>query len=83
VAQTDCRDPVRLHRHQDFVTRAGPFSIYRCDDRVPAAVRLGCGLVAHTNVVCTMLETVLIAAEAAGAGLLIGQLITHWAVGGA
>jgi hypothetical protein len=26
----------------------------------------------------TILETVLIAAAAAGAGLLIGQLITHW-----
>jgi hypothetical protein len=83
VAQTDCRDPVRLHRYQDFVTRAGPFSIYGCDDRGPASSAIGPRLVAHTNVVCTMLETVLIAAEAAGAGLLIGQLITHWVVAGA
>jgi hypothetical protein len=30
-----------------------------------------------------MLETVLIATVAAGAGLLIGQLITHWVAGGA
>ena len=43
---------------------------------------LGRGLVAHTNVFRTMVETVLIAATAAAAGLLIGQLITHW-VGGA
>jgi VIT1/CCC1 family predicted Fe2+/Mn2+ transporter len=42
---------------------------------------LGRGLVARTNVFRTMLETVLIAAVAAGAGLLIGQLITHWVAG--
>jgi VIT1/CCC1 family predicted Fe2+/Mn2+ transporter len=40
---------------------------------------LGRGLVARTNVFRTMIETVLIAAAAASAGLLIGQLITHWA----
>jgi VIT1/CCC1 family predicted Fe2+/Mn2+ transporter len=39
---------------------------------------LGRGVVARTNVFWTMLETVLIAATAAGAG----QLITHWAAGG-
>jgi len=43
---------------------------------------LGRGLVGRRNVLITMLETLLIAAVAAGAGLLIGQLITHW-VGGA
>ena len=43
---------------------------------------LGRGLVAHTNVLKTMLETVAIAAAAAGAGLLIGQLITHWVAAG-
>jgi len=43
---------------------------------------LGRGLVARRNVLWTMLETVLIAAVAAGAGLLIGQLITRWAAGG-
>ena len=43
---------------------------------------LGRGLVGKRNVLVTMLETLLIAAAAAGAGLLIGQLITHW-VGGA
>ena len=43
---------------------------------------LGRGLVGRRNVLMTMLETLLIAAAAAGAGLLIGQLITRW-VGGA
>src|SRR6266508_574704 len=40
---------------------------------------LGRGLVGRRNVVLTMLETVVIAAAAAGAGLLIGELLTHWA----
>jgi VIT1/CCC1 family predicted Fe2+/Mn2+ transporter len=39
---------------------------------------LGRGLVGRRNVLLTMLETLLIAAAAAGAGLLIGQLISHW-----
>jgi VIT1/CCC1 family predicted Fe2+/Mn2+ transporter len=39
---------------------------------------LGRGLVGRRNVLLTMLETLLIAAAAAGAGLVIGQLITHW-----
>jgi VIT1/CCC1 family predicted Fe2+/Mn2+ transporter len=39
---------------------------------------LGRGLVGKRNVVLTMLETLLIAAVAAGAGLLIGQVISHW-----
>jgi VIT1/CCC1 family predicted Fe2+/Mn2+ transporter len=39
---------------------------------------LGRGLVGRRNVLVTMLETLLIAAAAAGAGLLIGQLITRW-----
>jgi len=43
---------------------------------------LGRGLVGRRNVGVTMLETLVIAAAAAGAGLLIGQLITRW-VGGA
>jgi VIT1/CCC1 family predicted Fe2+/Mn2+ transporter len=43
---------------------------------------LGRGLVGRRNVLMTMLETLLIAAVAAGAGLLIGQLVTRW-VGGA
>jgi hypothetical protein len=41
---------------------------------------LGRGLVGKRNVLPTMLETLLIAAAAAGAGLLIGQLISHWVV---
>jgi vacuolar iron transporter family protein len=43
---------------------------------------LGRGLVGRRNVLMTILETLLIAAAAAGAGLIIGQLITRW-VGGA
>jgi VIT1/CCC1 family predicted Fe2+/Mn2+ transporter len=43
---------------------------------------LGRGLVGKRNVLLTMLETLLIAAAAAGAGLLIGQVISRW-VGGA
>jgi vacuolar iron transporter family protein len=39
---------------------------------------LGRGLVGKRNVLLTMLETLLIAAAAAGAGLLIGQIISHW-----
>jgi hypothetical protein len=39
---------------------------------------LGRGLVGRRNVLLTMFETLLIAAAAAGAGLVIGQLITHW-----
>jgi len=42
---------------------------------------LGRGLVGKRNVLLTMLETLLIAAVAAGAGLLIGQLISHWVAG--
>jgi len=42
---------------------------------------LGRGLIGRRNVGVTMLETLMIAAAAAGAGLLIGQLITHWVVG--
>ena len=41
---------------------------------------LGRGLVGKRNVLLTMLETLLIAG-AAGAGLLIGQLISHWVAG--
>jgi VIT1/CCC1 family predicted Fe2+/Mn2+ transporter len=41
---------------------------------------LGRGLVGKRNVALTMLETLLIAAAAAGAGLLIGQVISHWVV---
>src|SRR5262249_24733184 len=39
---------------------------------------IGRGVVGRRNVVLTMLETLLIAAAAAAAGLLIGQLISHW-----
>jgi VIT1/CCC1 family predicted Fe2+/Mn2+ transporter len=39
---------------------------------------IGRGVVGKRNVVLTMLETLLIAAAAAAAGLLIGQLISHW-----
>jgi VIT1/CCC1 family predicted Fe2+/Mn2+ transporter len=42
---------------------------------------LGRGLVGKRNVLVTMFETLLIAAAAAGAGLLIGQAITHWVAG--
>jgi len=42
---------------------------------------VGRGLVGKRNVVLTMLETLLIAAAAAGAGLLIGQIVTHWVSG--
>jgi VIT1/CCC1 family predicted Fe2+/Mn2+ transporter len=42
---------------------------------------LGRGLVGKRNVLLTMLETLLIAAAAAGAGLLIGQLISNWVAG--
>jgi vacuolar iron transporter family protein len=42
---------------------------------------LGRGLVGRRNVGVTMLETLVIAAAAAGAGLAIGQLITHWVAG--
>jgi VIT1/CCC1 family predicted Fe2+/Mn2+ transporter len=42
---------------------------------------LGRGLVGKRNVLVTMFETLLIAAAAAGAGLLIGQLISHWVAG--
>jgi vacuolar iron transporter family protein len=42
---------------------------------------VGRGLVGKRNVLLTMLETLLIAAAAAGAGLLIGQLISHWVAG--
>jgi VIT1/CCC1 family predicted Fe2+/Mn2+ transporter len=44
---------------------------------------LGRGLVGKRNVLLTMLETLLIAAAAAGAGLLIGQLISNWVAGSA
>jgi VIT1/CCC1 family predicted Fe2+/Mn2+ transporter len=44
-------------------------------------VGLGRGLVGKRNVLLTMLETLLIAAAAAGAGLLIGQLISRWVAG--
>ena len=40
---------------------------------------LGRGLVGRRNVLTTMFETLVIAGAAAGAGLLIGQLITRWA----
>ncbi len=39
---------------------------------------LGRGLVGKRNALLTMLKTLLIAAAAAGAGLLIGQAITRW-----
>jgi vacuolar iron transporter family protein len=42
---------------------------------------LGRGLVGKRNVLLTMFETLLIAAAAAGAGLLIGQVVTHWVSG--
>ena len=42
---------------------------------------LGRGLVGKRNVLLTMLETLLIAAAAAGAGLLIGQIVSHWVAG--
>jgi VIT1/CCC1 family predicted Fe2+/Mn2+ transporter len=42
---------------------------------------LGRGLVGKRSVLLTTLETLLIAAAAAGAGLLIGQLISHWVAG--
>jgi VIT1/CCC1 family predicted Fe2+/Mn2+ transporter len=42
---------------------------------------LGRGLVGKRSVLLTMLETLLIAAAAAGAGLLIGQLISRWVAG--
>ena len=42
---------------------------------------LGRGLIGRRNVGVTMLETLAIAAAAAGAGLLIGQLITRRVVG--
>jgi hypothetical protein len=41
----------------------------------------GRGLIGRRNVGVTMLETLIMAAAAAGAGLLIGQLITRWVVG--
>ena len=40
---------------------------------------LGRGLVGRRNILVTILETLLIAATAAAAGLLIGHLITRWA----
>jgi VIT1/CCC1 family predicted Fe2+/Mn2+ transporter len=43
---------------------------------------LGRGLVGRRNIFQTMLETLLIAAAAAGAGLLIGQVISHWVADG-
>jgi vacuolar iron transporter family protein len=42
---------------------------------------LGRGLVGKRNALLTMFETLLIAAAAAGAGLLIGQVISHWVAG--
>jgi hypothetical protein len=42
-----------------------------------ALLGLGRGLVAHSTVVLAMLKTLLIAAAPAGAGSLIGHLITR------